>query len=233
MRIYVNAEEAFRETERDLFEMGQRVSSHTTQDKNVEGDKDYETVELFGYGFMITKISTPDLAAGVLYLKGNLDWAGHEFSDRTTPVYLNPGSSYKEWPDLWEPLLRDGQFAYTYNERLSEQLPQAIRELTLRPHSRQVVVTMYDRHQDVGNWGGKDRVPCSLHWQLAVRDNALHMIYSMRSCDFLTHFCHDVYFAGRLLMHVAGQIGVEPGHLTCFFGSLHAYRKDMKERGIF
>lgn len=230
MRIFNNAMEMVREVERDLGEMGIRVQPATMQDKDVSGDKDYETIELQAYGYTLTRFDKMDEM--IAYLGGNKDWADAEMADRTRPEYVNPGTAHELLP-VWAEFLRDGQFAYTYNERFREQLPQVIRELTVRPNTRQAIVTMYDRHQDMNNWGGKDRVPCSLSYQFYNRGDRLHMIYVMRSCDFLTHFVHDVYLASGLLRHVADAIGVKPGHLTHFIGSLHAYQKDVAKRGIF
>ena len=230
MRIFNDAHEMCREVERDLFEMGIRVQPATMQDKDVSTNPDFETIEVQAYGYTLTGFKR--LNEMVEYLGGNLPWGEAEAKDRVSESYINPGTTHELLP-VWGQFLRDGQFSYTYNERFREQLPQLIRELTVRPNSRQAILTMYDRHQDLSNWGGKDRVPCSMHYQFYLRGGQLHMIYVMRSCDFLTHFCHDVFLAIRLLQHVASQIGAEPGHLTHFIGSLHAYRKDMTARGIF
>ena len=232
MRLFNDAFEMVREVERDLGEMGIRVHPDTMQDKVVAGDKDYETLELQAYGYTLTKLDMPNLCKMVDYLGGNLEWADAEFSDRVNSSYINPGTAHKLLP-VWAEFLRDGQFSYTYNERFREQLPVIIRELTLRPNTRQAVMTMFDRHQDMNNLGGKDRVPCSLSYQFYIRGGMLHMIYTMRSCDFLTHFVHDVYLSSKLLMYVAEQLGVKVGYLTHFMGSLHAYQKDISVRGIF
>ena len=232
MRIFQDATEMIREVERDLWEMGIRVQPETMQDLVVEGDDSYETVELQGYGYMLTSLGFPELESMVRYLRGNLGWADAEFSDRISAYYINPGSTYKIMP-VWEQFLRDGQFSYTYNERFREQLPLIVRELKLRPNTRQAILTMYDRHQDMNNWGGKDRVPCSLTYQFMIRRGKLNMIYTMRSCDFLTHFVHDVYLAARLLRYISKVLEIEIGTFTHFIGSLHAYKKDMKDREIF
>jgi len=233
MRIYNNAMEMVREVERDLFEMGIRVQSATMQDKYVADNKDYETLEMQAYTYMLTKLDFDKLIQMIEYMEGNLQWADHEFADRMADEYINPGITWKLNGELWEQFLRDGQFAYTYNERFREQLPQLVRELTVRPNSRQAIITMYDRHQDMNNWGGKDRVPCSMYYQFYIRDEKLHMIYTMRSCDFLTHFCHDVYMACRMQLYVGAELGLPTGNFTHFIGSLHAYNKDMTARGIF
>jgi thymidylate synthase len=233
MRIYNDAFEMVREVERDLWEMSIRVPSHSMQDKIVENDRDYETVELQAYAYTLTNIDDEHIKKAVNYMKGNLEWATAELKDRFNPEYINPGESWKLHADLWEQFIRDGQFAYSYNERFREQLPLLIRELQIRPNSRQAVMTMYDRHQDLNNWGGKDRVPCSMHYQFLTRGGELHMVYVMRSCDFLNHFMHDVFFSTGLLKHVASKVGLKTGTFTHLMGSLHAYNKDMEARGIF
>lgn len=232
MRIFNDAYEMIREVERDLWEMGINVHTSTMQDKFIGDDPDYATKEIQAYAYTLTKLDLPSLRKMVEYMKGNLEWAEAEAVDRVAVEYINPGTTHKLLP-VWAEFLRDGQFAYTYNERFREQLPQLIRELRLRPNTRQAILTIYDRHQDLGNWGGKDRVPCSLCYQFYIRGGRLNLIYTMRSCDFLTHFCHDVYLAARLLEYVAHQVGVPSGSLVHFIGSLHAYHKDMKDRGIF
>jgi thymidylate synthase len=233
MRIYNSAFEMVREVERDLWEMGIKVQSETMQDKDVHKDKDYETVEVQGYDYRLTDWTAADIEKMVTYMKGNPLWLSSEFEDRVSNMYLNPGYAYVNNVGVWNEYLRDGQFAYTYNERFRGQLSQLIRELAVRPNTRQAVLTVYDWHQDMGNWGGKDRVPCSMYYQFYNREGRTHMIYTMRSCDFLTHFCHDVALALMLLEYVADKLGNPKGMFTHFIGSLHAYHKDMKARGIF
>lgn len=231
MRIFADVLEMVKEVERDLFEMGIRVQSDTMQDKDVHDNKDYETLEIQAYGYQLTGFDKLDMM--IEYLKGDLEWAKREFAERTSYVYFNPGLAWTLRRKVWGPFIRDGKFAYTYNERIREQLPSIVEELQKRPNSRQAIMTVYDRHQDMGNWGGKDRVPCSLYYHFFIRENKLHMIYSMRSCDFLTHFVYDVYLAIRLQEYVALLLGVETGIFTHMIHSLHAYQKDMVERGIF
>lgn len=234
MRIFINMLEMVREAERDLFEMGIRVHPATMQDKQVKNDAGFETKELQAYGFQVTNVEDlADIDAMLDYMKVPKEYVEAEFQDRVNPEYQNPGNAYKTRLDVWTPFLRDGQFAYTYNERWRDQLPRVIRELQVRPETRQAILTMYDRHEDMANWGGKDRVPCSLHWQFLIREGALHVIYVMRSCDLLTHFPIDIALSARLLRHVASVLGINCGTLTYFTGSLHAYQKDLAARGIF
>jgi thymidylate synthase len=233
MRLFKDAYEMVREVERDLWEMGISVHPDTMQDKHVADDDDYMTKEIQAYDYTLTNPRRDKLLAAIEYMGGNLSWCMSEEQDRIKDEYINPGESWSLFKECWTPFLRDGKFAYTYNERFREQLPFLINELIKRPNTRQAIITMYDRHQDIGNWGGRDRIPCSMYYQFYIRNGQLHLIYTMRSCDFLTHFIHDVYFALSLQKYVSEQIEVPVGHFVHFIGSLHAYNKDMKTRGIF
>lgn len=232
MRIYNDAVEMAKEVERDLWEMGIRVQPETMQDKIVKDDPSFNTIELFGYGYMLTDTER-SLDAMLDHFGANKTWATWDFAERVNPFRINPGKAYKMRDTTWAPFLRDGTFAYTYNERLREQIPYILDELVKRPNSRQAVITIYDRHQDMNNMGGKDRVPCSMHYQFAKRGDALHCVYVMRSCDLLEHFPYDVYMACRLNAFLAASLGLKPGMLTHFVGSLHGYQKDFAKRKIF
>jgi hypothetical protein len=71
-----------------------------------------------------------------------------------------------------------------------------------------------------------------------MRENKLHIIYFIRSCDFVRHFRDDVYMAIRLLLWVLQQCrlaspendwaSVTPGTLTMHMTSLHIFAADHK-----
>jgi thymidylate synthase len=233
VRIYVDALEMIKEVERDLFEMGTNVQSHTVQDRDVHDDPNFRTIELFGYGYTLLNLDETNLHRMMDHTKTNYAWALSESVDRVQPTLINPGGTYLMDEGLWAKYVRkDGRFAYTYNERIRTQLERTIQELRAKPRTRQAVITVYDK-SDMSNWGGVDRVPCSMHYQFAERGGKLNVIYVMRSCDFLKHFASDVYFASALLRHVAVQTGMQVGALHHFLGSLHAFKGDMDRRGIF
>jgi thymidylate synthase len=66
-----------------------------------------------------------------------------------------------------------------------------------------------------------------------IREGKVDMIYTMRSCDFLTHFAIDVALALMMQNYVANTLERPTGRFTHFIGSLHSYAKDMKAREIF
>ena len=225
MRLYHNVQDMYEETKRDLAEMGIVYVSDTVQDKQVSA----KTKELIGHAY---KLVSYDDARGVAKANGiNMDWLEAESEERiqVCNINTNPGMAWQDNDDFWLPFLRDGAFSYTYAERLLPQLPHIIRELSIHPNSRQAVLTMYDQHQDMMNWGGRDRVPCSMHYQFLMREGRLHCVYSMRSCDFFKFFLSDVVLAIDLLRHIARVLGVKPGSFTHIMGSLHAFEGDLSD----
>ncbi len=239
MRIFSNAPEMIREVERDLYEMGTRYQSRTVQDQRVQDDPDFQTIELTGYAYMLTDFN-PDSLRDTLDYTGsiNKEWVTAERIERLAGIKsmaapLNPGKAWEENEEFWMQYIRNGVFSYSYAERWQAQLPYIIRELKMNPNTRQAVMTMYDRHEDMLNWGGQDRVPCSISYQFLLREDKLVLIYNQRSCDFVKFFASDVYLTVKLLQHVAFTIGKEPGQFIHFLGSLHAFAGDLKDKEIF
>lgn len=241
MRIFSNPKEAYDEVGRDLWEMGIRVHTQTMQDKNIANDKDYETVELRAYCYQISPgYEMNHVEKMVKETTGQVNYCLAEFTDRVDPNFVNPGKSWKvkdiygnSMEEVWKEFIHDGKFAYTYSERYKPQLNKLIEELRKNPESRQCILTMYDYHLDQNNWGGGNRIPCSLIYQFMIREKALDCIYIMRSCDYLTHFPHDMYLTIRLMFYIADAVDVDYGYFTHFMGSLHAYEKDIKKLKIF
>jgi len=237
MRIFTNPVEMVKEVERDLFEMGTRYQSSTVQDQDVADDPDFQTMELCGYAYMLTEFDSNNMFDMLDHSgKINAEWLNYEDQERrygTTDRPLNPGLAYTFNGEFWEKFIRNGVFSYSYAERFQAQLPYIIRELKAKPNTRQAVMTMYDRHQDMMHWGGRDRVPCSLTYQFMLREDKLVLIYNQRSCDFVKFFPSDVWLTVNLLKHVAREIGKEPGQFIHMLGSLHAFAGDLKGKEIF
>lgn len=258
MRIYTDPVQAIRETERDLWEMGIDVHPQTMQDKDVGQDDDYKTKELQAYGFQLSGVEATETVIQRMaqYLYGIDTPEFHnvysyilaEFRDRTENVQRNPGNAYKLRQGIWDEFLHNGKFAYTYSERIAPQLEKIITELTLRPDTRQGIINIHTNicpldavpegdvvipSADWHNMGGSGRIPCSMYYQIICRKDRVDFIYTMRSCDFLTHFTVDIVLALMMQDYVATRLGLDHGTFTYFTGSLHAYQKDMKARGIF
>ena len=241
MRLFTDSMEMIKEVERDLFEMGTVYQTATVQDQEVKDDPKFQTKELFGYGYTLVDFSESRLEKMAFYtgyLDGKEEWLDSEIDERlfamSAPNHpLNPGHAWKINEDLWGKFIRDGLFSYSYAERWQAQIPYVIRELQLRPNSRQAMITMYDRHEDMMNWGGRDRVPCSVSYQFLIREGKLNCLYNQRSCDFYKFFGADVYFTVRLQKYIARALNIDCGQFVHMIGSLHAFAGDFEGKDIF
>jgi len=248
MRFYVSATEAFEEIKRDISEMGILVKPKSMQDKNIEGNEDYFTKELQDYSYRILDCDPKKVP------RVTQPWADAEFEERVDqsfipdsldirngPIeeyhknmeYINPGRAYLLRDSIWSEFLHEGQFAYSYNERINwkDQLWGIIKRLRNDPDSRQTWLSLWDPNKDPQNMGGMSRVPCSLGYNFQVREGKINIHYIMRSCDYATHFPNDVYLAMKLLNYVADKTGYTPGMFTHTIFSLHVYNKDIQ--GVF
>lgn len=225
MRIFKDCIEMESEVHRDIFEMSIPVRPKTMQDKNIEGNEDFATIELSGYSFAIKDTTDKD---DFIRQRGlNLQWCFNDFKERVNPNSINPGEAYK-LREEWSEFVHEGKFAYTYNERLRYQLSKTISILKEDNDSRQAVITIYEGDKDSENRLGKKRVPCSMYYQFLIRGGKLNCIYTMRSSDFLTHFPYDIWMAASLRDLIASKIDIPSGDLVFFSGSLHCYKKDIK-----
>lgn len=231
MRIYQSCIIAADEIKRELSEMGIRYQTDTVQDQYVGDNPDFETLELLSYSYCIQNYN--DLENLLSHMKVNETWVHAEYEERLNfeLVYKNPGQAWKKNCDFWNKYLRNGKFSYSYPERWQAQIPYVIDELKKFPNTRQAIISMYESTKDINNWGGIDRVPCSLTYQFIKRDGVLHVIYNQRSCDYTLFYASDVYLTIRLMIFIAEQIGAKPGYLYHNLGSLHCFKKYVK--GVF
>lgn len=227
MRIYKNFREALSEITRDLAEMGIRVHPATYQDKNVKDDPDFETLEIQNYVYTVTQPRVEDL-------NPIQPWAEAEWGERLQGIHgqpVNPGVAWTTREDVWREFLQeDGKFAYTYSERLcrNQQVLKVINRLKVDPDSRQLFISIWDV-SDVDKLGGISRVPCSLGYLIQYRGGGVNLTYLQRSADIYTHFVNDIYLAFRLQKFIAREAGYPVGRFTHWIGSLHVFRKHVKE----
>ena len=243
MRFFYDALELLNEIERDLSSAGVVYQTATVQNKKVKTDPGFETKELVGYGYKLfpnregNKRCFKNMEIFISENKPSdfVEWCYLELEERifgNGTVPLNPGKSWEFRKKFWEQYLEsNGMFAYTYSERWREQIPYVIAELKKNPNSRQAILTVYDRHQDMLNWGGKARVPCSLSYHFMIRNNKLECIYHQRSCDFYNFYQADVFFTTGLQEYIARQLNLVVGPFTHMVDSLHAFKKDLA--GVF
>lgn len=226
MRIFRRFPEALGEIKRDIAEMGIKIHPLTYQDKDVAKDPNFDTLELQNYAYTVTQPVPGEL-------KPTLPWADEEFKERITTPPVNPGEAWKLRKEVWtEFLCDDGKFAYCYPERFASfnQIPRILERIKVDPDSRQLFLAVYNP-SDIKNMGGISRVPCTIGYQVQIREDLLHLTYIQRSADFITHFNNDVYLAARMQQYLAEKSGYKVGRYTHFIMSLHMFRRDAK--GVF
>lgn len=158
-------------------------------------------------------------AADPRYACAELLWYLSRSNDTTMLQAYAP--SYKNYTE-------DGRIAYgAYGHRIAnnikdcDQLFAAIERL--KDHNtRQCVVSLWKPDDLTAR--AKD-MPCTLTWQFLLRDNALHMVTSMRSNDIWLGAPYDVFCFACVQMLVAGTLGCKLGTYTHNVGSLHLYDK--------
>jgi len=227
VRIYTDfKKEALGEIKRDLVEMGVKIHPKSYQDKVVAGNPDFETLEIQNYCYTIINPRPEDLTP-------TQPWADAEFKERITRPPVNPGTAWELRKEIWcEFMTPEGKFAYNYPERFAryDQIERIISRIKEDPDSRQLFLAVYDP-SDIQHMGGVSRVPCTIGYQIQIRNNLLHLTYIQRSCDFATHYNNDVYLAVKMQHYIAEQTGYKVGRFTHFLMSLHLFRKDGK--GVF
>jgi len=243
MRIYANLYECAKETQRNLSEMGIEVRIKTMQNIDVCNDEDLNiTKELTVETYQIEDPYHDDSILDAYYLiygdKGTLmmEWAVQELGERLFGYDKNPGEAYKLRENEWKQFLNQkGEFDYTYHERIKayEQIPRLIEYLINDPGNRRSILSIWDASKDCEVINQKVRVPCSIDYHFMIRDNQLNMIYRMRSSDFYTHWLNDMFLAMKLNEYIAKKIEIKPGKLIVYIDSLHAYKRELKIRGIF
>lgn len=209
------------------------------------------TMEIPFYSFVWKLPPNPDTLS--FFLRPNMPWAEDHFRERVSGVPMNPAPSHRWWPWNHDRHHDENEvFSHTYPERFwpvfaneggkcadSERviavphvgiryewgdLGDVVNLLRKNKYTRQAVLPIFFP-EDTGNKSGV-RIPCSLHYQFFYRDDALHMKYSMRSCDFVRHFKDDIYLAARLLAWMATGLEEPAGQLHVDITSLHAMEGD-------
>lgn len=157
----------------------------------------------------------------------------HTYPERYWPKKANGGHQHGGPRNGTVPML-GVRYPYGDLEDVAHLLDQS-------PYSRQAYLPVWFP-EDTGSVHGQ-RVPCTLGYQFLIRNDVtdgnprLHIIYNMRSCDFMRHLPDDIYMTIRLsqwmrnwLMTNSGvpsrfeKMGM--GKLHFHAGSLHIFGPD-------
>lgn len=70
--------------------------------------------------------------------------------------------------------------------------------------------------------------PCTILSQFLIRNNKLHQIVYIRSCDLIYGWSNDMPFYSLMQEMLSIDLGVKLGHLIHIAGSLHIYERHFK-----
>lgn len=120
----------------------------------------------------------------------------------------------------------EASLGVTRPSRVFDQLKTAYEALKNIPHSRQVVLQIWDSQRDMPNPRPRSKdVPCNLISHLMIRENQLHWLQVMRSNDFVWGFPYNIIQFTTLQEIVAGWLGVSVGPYLHISDSLHIYQR--------
>lgn len=143
-------------------------------------------------------------------------WYGHD--DVATIDQYNPNIG--QFSD-------DGtRFFGAYGPRIKEQWSWLLENLR-KPDTRQAVIEIWRPTPPASR-----DVPCTLSWQLLLRDGKLNGIVTMRSSDAFLGVPYDVFSFTMLQNIAAAALNVTVGSYQLNVGSSHLYERDVNNAQI-
>lgn len=166
----------------------------------------------------------------------------HSYAERYWPIYAGttPDGYLPSDPEHLVTLLRPGPSGIRFGIGDLNDLVQVLLD---DPLTRQAYLPIWFP-EDIHAARFGHRVPCTLGYHFIRRDPWFHIVYPMRSCDFIRHFRDDVYLTLRLMLWVLkecknqdpGWLGIMPGSFRMHITSLHMFKTDheamKKEMGL-
>lgn len=160
------------------------------------------------------------LAEVVWIASGRRDSAFLNYFNRKLPHFAGSGIEYH------------GAYGFRLRHKLgTDQLRRAYEILNSAPHSRQVVLQIWDANSDLPDSQGVPAapdIPCNICAMLKVRDGRLDWIQIMRSNDVFRGLPYNIVQFTTLHELMAGWLNLEMGHYHHLSDSLHIY-EDTKQ----
>jgi len=163
----------------------------------------------------------------------------HTYAERLWPKFPRRGSGGRYTGAEWSPGVRKYPeiidsglrgIGWTYGD-----LQDLVELLAEEPYTRQAWIPLFFP-EDTGKGDG-GRKPCTLGYQIIVREGVSHIWYPLRSCDLKRHFRDDCYLAVRLLLWITEECKkrsdkwkhIEPATYSMHCTSLHIFANDRRE----
>lgn len=235
------------------------VHTEKWQGLDVRAKPEMATHELLNYSFTVEPDPFLSMSDLVKDIEPDLPWADDHFLERVSGSPLNPPPSEAWWPHAPQGnsrFIEEGVFSHTYPERYwprfagdgGDEAPRGIRFRygDLNDLIDMLLATPYTRQAYLPVWFPEDlgaplnaRRPCTLGYHFILRDGKLHVVYFIRSCDYLRHFRNDIYLTVMLQHWILNQcaerdgesawFGADPGSFTMHCTSLHLFRNDYRK----
>lgn len=144
----------------------------------------------------------------------------HTYPERFWPKHA--GFDVEDWGGHPSPTGAHHGIRFPYGD-----LNDLIEVLRENPNSRQAYLPIWFP-EDLYAARQGERVPCSMGYHFIYNPavGKLDCVYTMRSCDIVRFYRDDIYMAGRLLQHVAGESSFFPGILVAQIANLHCFPGD-------
>ncbi len=183
----------------------------------------------------------------------NWPWANKAGEFRNKHGKFNHNYMERYWPKLAGSFDFEVNTAEEYQRRLLDagvlvdhpnrgiyhncgDLSDVINLLGRDPLTRQAYLPVFFP-EDTGAVHG-ERVPCTLGYHFIVRRGELHIVYYLRSCDFVRHMRDDIYLSVRLQQWMLDKLrerfgaywsDIRPGSFTMHVTSLHCFVNDFRK----
>jgi hypothetical protein len=245
MKAYWNFTQAIKSIT-EGFDTSPKIKTETWQGLSTANRPELATLEQLFVSFSVP--IPPTLERLRHDIHPDLPWADDHFAERVSGIPHNPPPSEAWWPHAASnhPFKNEnGLFSHTYPERMWPReagarpfgirfrygdLDDLVRLLQQQPLTRQAYLPIFFP-EDTGAHHGQ-RIPCTLGYHFIRRNDKLHVVYYIRSCDFYRHFRNDMYLTCRLLLWVLEQTQAEnctPGNFVMHITSLHLFVNDARE----
>ncbi len=129
-------------------------------------------------------------------------------------------------PELGKQLAQQLRRDVRADESRLDQIKAAYEALRHTPHSRQIVLQIWDSKHDLPDPEPRSKdVPCNIMSHLMIRDGKLEWLQVMRSNDLIWGTPYNFIQFTTIQEIMAGWLGVEVGTYTHISDSLHAYER--------
>jgi len=154
-------------------------------------------------------------------VRGRNDAAFLNFFNRQLPKFAGDSDIYH------------GAYGFRFRKSMGfDQLERAYHAFKANPHTRQVVLQIWDADRDMPDVAGNPKnhdIPCNISSILKLRDGALEWLQVMRSNDVFLGLPYNIVQFTTLQEILAGWLNVKMGEYHHISDSLHIYDNSINE----